>query len=64
MADGDYWYEEGTYAYKAGIGLVELDQHFPTHEMTAVEWQSLQSGWVAEKNDFFESMGQGRLDFS
>ena len=61
MSNLDYWYEEGAYAYKAGIELLELDEHFPASEMTVQEWKSLQTGWVAKQNEFFESMGQGRL---
>ena len=61
MSNLDYWYEEGAYAYKAGIELIELDEHFPSSEMTVQEWNSLQTGWVAKQNEFFESMGQGRL---
>ena len=61
MSNLDYWYEEGAYAYKAGIQLLELDEHFPASEMTTQEWKSLQTGWVAKQKEFFESMGQGRL---
>ena len=61
MSNLDYWYEEGAYAYKAGIELLELDEHFPSSEMTVQEWKSLQTGWVAKQNEFYESMGQGRL---
>ena len=61
MANVDYWYEEGAYAYKAGIELPELDRHFPSTEMTVREWQSLQRGWVEKQHEFFDSMGQGRL---
>lgn len=61
MSNVDYWYEEGAYAYKAGIELPNLNEHFPANEMTVREWQSLQSGWVAKQKEFFESMGQGRL---
>jgi len=61
MNDVDYWYEEGAYAYKAGIELPELAEHFPASNMTLKEWQSLQSGWQAKQFEFFESMGQGRL---
>lgn len=61
MSNVDYWFEEGAYAYKAGIDLPELEEHFPTQKMTIGEWRSLQSGWVAKQNEFFESMGQGRL---
>lgn len=61
MTNVDYWYEEGTYAYKAGIELPELDDHFPSQSMTVQEWQSLQCGWVATQYAFFERMGQRRL---
>lgn len=61
MSDLDYWYEEGSYAYKAGIELPELEEHFPAENMTLREWQSLQTGWVAKRNEDFESQGQGRL---
>ena len=61
MSNGDYWFEEGAYAYKAGIDLPELETHFPTQKMTVGEWQSLQSGWVTTQNEFLESMGQRRL---
>lgn len=61
MSDLDYWYDEGAYAYKAGIDLPELEQHFPANNMTTREWRSLQTGWMAKQNEFFESMGQGRL---
>lgn len=61
MHNADYWYEEGAYAYKAGIVLADLDEHFPLHELTAQEWRSLQTGWLTKQNEFLESMGQGRL---
>lgn len=61
MGNENYWYEEGTYAYKAGIELDDLDEHFPSGKMTKREWLSLQNGWVAMQNEFFEHMGQGRL---
>ena len=61
MSNGDYWFEEGAYAYKAGIDLPELENHFPKYKMTEGEWRSLQSGWVEKRNEFFENMGQGRL---
>ena len=61
MGSENYWYEEGAYAFKAGIDLEELDEHFPLGKMTRKEWQSLQTGWVAKQNEFYENMGQGRL---
>lgn len=61
MRNDNYWYDEGAYAYKAGIELGELEEHFPSGKMTEREWISLQTGWVAKQNEFFESMGQGRL---
>ena len=61
MGGVDYWYDEGAYAYKAGIDLPELDEHFPLQKMTLQEWRSLQSGWIAKQNEFLESMGQRRL---
>jgi hypothetical protein len=61
MNNDHYWFEEGAYAYKAGIDLDELDEHFPAGKMTEREWRSLQTGWVAKQNEFFESMGQKRL---
>ncbi len=61
MSDLDYWYDEGAYAYKAGIAMPELKDHFPSNNMNTREWRSLQTGWQAKQNEFFESMGQGRL---
>jgi len=61
MGNQDYWYEEGAYAYKAGIELPQLDDHFPSRSMTPQEWQSLQSGWIAKQNEYLEHRGQGRL---
>ena len=61
MGNVDYWFEEGVYAYKAGIELPALEEHFPTQKLTIREWRSLQSGWMAKQHEFFESMGQGRL---
>ena len=61
MGNENYWYEEGGYAYKAGIEIDDLDEHFPSGKMTWREWRSLQIGWVAKQNEFFENMGQGRL---
>jgi hypothetical protein len=61
MNKEDYWYEEGAYAYKAGIELPKLDDHFPSQKMTTQEWQSLQCGWAAMQSEYFERMGQRRL---
>ena len=61
MGNENYWYEEGAYAFKAGIELDELDDHFPSGKMTRKEWQLLQTGWVSKQNEFYEDMGQGRL---
>ena len=61
MSNVDYWYEEGAYAYKAGIELPELERHFPATKMTAREWRSLQRGWVEKRNEFFERNGQSSL---
>jgi hypothetical protein len=61
MNNEDYWYEEGAYAFKAGIELPKLDDHFPSQRMTAREWQSLQCGWAATQSKFFERMGKQRL---
>ena len=61
MSDTDYWFEEGAYAYKAGITLPQLDEHFPSRDMSVREWRSLQCGWLTMRNEFLESMGQRRL---
>ena len=61
MNNEDYWYEEGAYAFKAGIEWPKLGDHFPSQKMTIQEWQSLQCGWAATRCEFFERMGQRRL---
>ncbi len=61
MRSENYWYEEGAYAYKAGIELDDLEAHFPLAKMTSLEWESLQTGWATKQTEFYESMGQGRL---
>ena len=61
MSDKDYWLREGAYAFKAGIELPELDEHFPSHSMSLREWESLQCGWVMQQNELLETMGQQRL---
>ncbi|MFZ0485835.1 MAG: hypothetical protein WAL83_02465 [Arenicellales bacterium] len=62
MADAaDYWFAEGTYAFKAGIALADLVRHYPERDMNAVEWGALERGWVAQRTKILEEGGQTRL---
>ena len=62
MADAaDYWFAEGTYAFKAGISLSELVRHYPERDMNPREWSALERGWVAEQTKSLEDNGQTRL---
>lgn len=62
MADpADYWFEEGAYAYKAGIPMGELVRHYPEREMNPREWSALERGWVAQRVKSLEESGQRRL---
>lgn len=62
MPDSDnYWFEEGQYAFKAGISLVELGCHYPKRNMNTSEWNDLEKGWVCSQTQFLEQMGQARL---
>lgn len=58
---GDYWFAEGTYAFKAGIPLTELVRHFPERDMNPEEWRALERGWVAQRLRSLEESGQVRL---
>lgn len=62
MADAaDYWLAEGTYAFKAGIPLGELIQHYPGEDMSPGEWDALERGWVSQRTRTLEEGGQARL---
>lgn len=62
MADpAEYWFAEGTYAFKAGIPLGELVRHYPERDMTLSEWNALEQGWVAQRMKALEQGGQARL---
>lgn len=62
MADAaDYWFAEGTYAFKAGIPLSELVRHYPEKDMNPREWDALERGWVAQRVKALEESGQTRL---
>jgi len=62
MADlAEYWFQEGSYAFKAGIPLSELDCHYPEQDMSPGEWSALQSGWVNQRVKSLEDGGQTRL---
>ena len=62
MADpADYWFAEGSYAFKAGIPLTELVRHYPENDMSPGEWNALERGWVAERTKSLEQGGQARL---
>lgn len=62
MADAaDYWFAEGTYAFKAGIPLTDLVRHYPEQDMHPEEWNALERGWVAQQTRVLEESGQVRL---
>jgi len=62
MADpAEYWFSEGTYAFKAGIPLSELESHYPEDDMTPGEWRALECGWVNQQVKALEERGQKRL---
>lgn len=62
MADpADYWFEEGTYAFKAGIPMSELVSHYPERDMNPREWNALERGWFAQHMKSLEEGGQTRL---
>jgi hypothetical protein len=57
----EYWFAEGTYAFKAGISLNELVRHYPERDMSPSEWSALERGWVTERTKALEDSGQARL---
>ena len=62
MADaGNYWFEEGAHAFKAGIALDDLLRHYPEREMRKEEWDALEQGWMMQKTKALEESGQARL---
>ncbi|MBS1269612.1 MAG: hypothetical protein MAG794_00563 [Gammaproteobacteria bacterium] len=62
MADpADYWFSEGTYAFKAGIRLSDLICHYPEDDMSLGEWNALERGWVSQHTKLLEERGQIRL---
>jgi len=62
MADAaEYWFAEGSYAFKAGIPLTDLIRHYPERDMNPDEWKALERGWVAQRIKALEDGGQARL---
>lgn len=62
MADaGDYWFEEGAHAFKAGIPLSDLLRHYPENQMRKEEWDALEQGWMMQRTKTLEAGGQKRL---
>jgi hypothetical protein len=57
----EYWFSEGTYAFKAGIPLTDLVRHYPERDMHPNEWKALERGWVAQRIRTLEESGQARL---
>jgi len=57
----NYWFEEGGYAFKAGIALAELAKHYPERDMNPREWSALERGWMAQRIKVLEDSGQTRL---
>jgi len=57
----EYWFAEGSYAFKAGIPLSQLESHYPEGDMEPGEWRALEQGWVAERIKTLEQSGQTRL---
>ena len=58
MNESDHWFQEGSYAFKAGIDLPELNSHYPKSQMTFGEWSLLESGWLNMHKQYLERMGQ------
>lgn len=57
----EYWFSEGTYAFKAGIPLSKLEWHYPEDDMSPGEWRALESGWINQQVKTLEESGQKRL---